>query len=492
MITKCTWRSGVLAAVMAVSLALAGCGGGGSGATSSSGGIVPGATSSSGGIAPGAPAGPSTVEVSLNAVPATGSTAAPVTVAGSTTVSSADPTFDWADHVPGPSPKIAHVYMDVVKLSLMPAEEVSEGEDMDGDIGEDNSPDSRNGEHGDGEHGDPHFVTLVPDSPIRIDLLKLENGKKLARFLNRFDQVLAGTYDKIRVYYQNVKVVLADGSTLRFQPTANSKFDIRFREGHELVIPAMSDTTKTDGWAKFFRVKLDVVGLKLKIPGGEKKWKGCKVILRPQIFAEFVPPIQYSVAGTADNVIGFQSPTVSGTFDVVYGTGPGYPRTINAAFDNNTTWAWSDNVLGASPWTVERGNRLAVASFRDRATVEAIGRFDAAKVFQARDIVFTFPDVRRGTADNVWIPTDNVAFIVRSLLDNVVVFPTPDRFTAYYDNLVEPHGIRAQAAVDNNDVVKVRGYFRTNVVTPYTNPPIAEIDAYWISIGDPTVNPVNP
>ena len=102
-----------------------------------------GATSSSGGIAPGALAGPSTVEISLNAASVTGSTAAPVTVAGSSTVPTADPAFLWPQHVTNPKPEIAHVYMDVVKVSLMPAEEVSEGEDMDGEIGEDNSADSR-------------------------------------------------------------------------------------------------------------------------------------------------------------------------------------------------------------------------------------------------------------------------------------------------------------------------------------------------------------
>ena len=58
----------------------------------------------------------------------------------------------------------------------------------------------------------------------------------------------------------------------------------------------------------------------------------------------------------------------------------------------------------------------------------AIGPFDTSSLpFQATDIVFTFPDVRQGTADNVWIPPDNVAFIVRSLSDNVTVFPQPDR-----------------------------------------------------------------
>ena len=313
-------------------------------------------------------------------------------------------------------------------------------------------------------------MTIVPGSPIHIDLLNLENGKKLARFLNRFDQVPAGTYDKIRVYYQNVKVVLSDNSVLRFHPTAHSKFDIHFRSGYELVIPEATDTTQADGWVKFFRVKLDVVGLKLKITGGGKSWKGCKAILRPQIFAEFVPPILYSVAGTAANVNGFTSPAVSGTFNVVYGTGLGYPRTIPAAFDNNTTWAWSDNVLGASFWIVDVVNTAGLGAFRDGATVEAVGRFNAAMVFQARDIVFSFPDVRSGVVDNGW-KADNT-FALRLAADNVV-FPKPGRNKAYYDNATSFAPLN-QSAIDNDVLVKARGYFRA---------PTRNIDAYWISIG---------
>ena len=37
----------------------------------------------------------------------------------------------------------------------------------------------------------------------------------------------------------------------------------------------------------------------------------------------------------------------------------------------------------------------------------AIGPFDPSLVLQATDVVFTFPDVREGKADNVWILPDN-------------------------------------------------------------------------------------
>jgi hypothetical protein len=450
---ECTWRSGVLAVVMAVSLALAGCGGGGSGAPSSSGGIAPGAL-----------AGPSTVEISLNADSATGSTAASVSVAGST-IPSTDPSFLWPDEIQDPRPRIAHVYMEVVKVSLMPAEELFGNEDMDGDMIDANPPEPAF------SADQPRFVTIIPDSPIRIDLLDRENGKRLARFLNRFDSVPAGTYDKIRVYYRRVKVVLSGNTSVNFHPTANSKFDIHFRQGHELVIPAATDTTQPDGWVKFFRVKINVVGLKLKIVSQGKSWKGCKVILRPQIFAESVSPVLYGVAGTATIRSKTQTLPISGTFNISFGTGPGYPRIILVTFDNNTTWAYSNDVLRDSGWIVDVMNTTAVPAFQDNATVLAIGLYDPS-LLQAMDIVFSFPDVRQGIADNVWI-RDNTAFIVRSELDNVVAIPLPDRGSAYYDNSTSPHLQLTYVAIDNNIPVTARGYLNG----------AGDLETYWISIG---------
>ena len=449
-------------AIITLALFLAGCSGGG------------GATSSTGSVTPGAPVGPSGVIISLAAAPETGPASPAVAVAGGSSVPTPDSSYKWPEEIPEPTPRIAHVYMEVVKVTLMPEVEESGGEDIDQDGDPHVQPYSSD---------NPRHVTIVPDSPIRIDLLKLDNDKRFARFLNKFDSIPAGTYDKIRVYYRNVKVLLSNGEELRFHPTANSRFDIHFRQGHELEIRAESDTTQPDGWVKFFRVDIDFVGLKIKVVprgNGKKGWEACKVILRPQIFAVAGKGIVYSVAGTASDVVGFASPTVSGTFDVSFGTGPGYPRTIHAAFNSGTTWAFSDDVLGGSPWIVDVSSTAGVGAFRDRATVEAIGRFNAAMVFQARDIVFTFPDVRLGTADNVWLPPDNVAFIVRSPLDNVVVFPKPDRFTAYYDNLAAPHGTLTQAAVDNNVEIKARGYFDTATES---------IEAFWISIGETLVGP---
>jgi len=437
---------------MVFAAVLAGCGSGG------------GASSG----AAGASAGPAAVEVSIAVPSASGPQAAAVSVGGGS-VPSADPYFRWPEEIREPSPQIAHVYMEIVKISLMPAAEPFESEDMDGELRDSDSP-------GPSDSTDkPHFITVVPDPPVRIDLLRLENGKRLARLLNRFDSVPVGTYDKIRVHYRKVRVVLADDTTVNFHPTANSKFDIHFRQGHELVIPAATDTTRSDGWIRFFRVKLDVVGLKLRIVSQGNSWKGSKVILRPQIFAEAVPPVLYSVAGTAKSVIGVSTPPVSGTFEVSFGTGPGYPRVLHAAFDNDTTWAFSDDVLARSSWIVDVANSTAVGAFRDGAKVEAIGPFDSSSVLRATEIVFTFPDVKSGVVDNGW-KADNT-FILRLAADNTV-FPKPDRFAAYYDNGAFPHLPLTQASVDNNVQVKARGYAATGV-----------IEAYWITVGEITAGP---
>jgi hypothetical protein len=442
-------KSRILLAATTLTMFLAACGGGG------------GATSA-GGAAPGAPVGPATVEITFTAAPVTGSAAPLVAVDGPSTVPTPDPAYKWPWEIQEPSPRIEHVFMEVVKVSLMPAEEAFDSEDMEGEMQDGNSPDPPS------PAVKPHFVTTVVDPPVFIDLLRLENGKRLARILNRFDQVHAGTYDKIRIYYRNVKVVLEDGTKVNFHPTSHSKFDIHFRQGHELVIPVTTDTTqKPDGWVKFFRVEVDFVGLKIRIVNQGKSWKGSKVILRPQIFAVGGNDILYSVAGTADNV-----DTLSGTFDIFFGAGP---RIIPVVFGADAKWAYSDNVLGHSPWIVnDIPSATAAEAFRDTATVMAIGSFDTSLTLLASDIVFSFPVAITGTADNVWLPPDNVAFIVRTGSDNVAVFPRPDRFTAYYDNAVS-HDPLDQSAIDNGVRVKARGYFRT--------PSTEGIDAYWISIG---------
>ena len=442
-----------------ISAALAACGGSGGGST--------GSTSS--GVA-----GPATVDISIAAAGVTGSAAPAVNVSGSDTVPSTDPGYLWPEQLTQLDPRIKHVYMEVVKVSLMPSEEAFGSGDMDGDIQAGSSP-------GPASLPDkPNFLTVEPESPVWIDLIKLENGKKLARLLNKFDQVPTGTYDKIRVYYGKVKVVLSDDTPVYFHPTANSKFDIHFRQGQELVIPVPSDTTqKPDGWVKLFRVKLNVVGLKLKIVGQGKSLKGSKVILRPQIFAEFNPPILYSVAGTAD-VTGVPPNSDltlpdSGTFNVKFGTGP---TVIPVAYNGGTTWAYSDDVLGHSHWIVTNDETTidptAMPIFRTGAKVMAIGPFDTSLVLQSTEIVFSFPYVKEGVVDNTW-RSDNT-FVLRYAAPDNVVYPKPDRWTAYYDNAVDtvtPYGPLSHLAIVDNVIVKARGYAVSD-----------GIDAYWISIGD--------
>ena len=66
---------------------------------------------------------------------------------------------------------------------------------------------------------------------------------------------------------------------------------------------------------------------------------------------------------------------------------------------------------------------------------------------------------------------------MRSLTDNVTVFPTPSRSDAYYDNLTSPHDPLDDTYLDNNLRVRARGYFE--------NPEAFDLilQSYWISIG---------
>jgi len=434
---------GIIWAVILSCLFLAaGCGGGGSGTNSGSSGTS---------------VGPAVVDISFVANTENG------TPASSMSMSVADPSYkpasDFGD--------IEHVYMEVVKVSLIPAEEVeSDGEDMEGEmrdnVGTGNSPWPPE------KHG---FVTLVPDSPKVIDLVKLGRGKRLARILNHFDSVPAGTYNKIRVHYRRVRVVLADNSKVYFHPTAHSHFDIHFVDGKNLVVPATTDTTYPDSWIRFFKIKLDVVGLKIKIVVQGKSWKHPKVILRPQIFAEFLPPVQYSVAGVVTRVYE-KNTSARGDFDISIADGMEYVFTL---YNDATSWAYSDNVLARSPrspWVVSVDNTIAFTALREGALVEAVGRFLGGTMdFMAKEITITFPDVLSGEVNNGWLP-DNT-FVLRLPVDNVVV-PQPDRFTAYYDNVLPPHEPLAESDIDNNVMVKARGYL---------NPDMQEIEAYWISIG---------
>ncbi len=426
----------------------AGCGGGGAGTSTSSDSL-------------GTSVSPAAVDISFVANSENGTSGSSMSVV--------DPSYKPASDFG----EIKHVYMKIVKISLIPAEEVEfDGEDMEGEmrdnVGTDNSlwPPEKRG-----------FVTLVPDSPTIIDLVKLGKGKRLARILNHFDSVPAGTYNKIRVHYRRVRVVLADDSKVYFHPTAHSHFDIHFVAGKNLVIPATTDTTyHPESWIRFFKIKLDVVGLKIKIVVQGKSWKHPKVILRPQIFAEYMPPILYSVAGMVTRAFDGNT-SANGDFDISIADGMEYVYTY---YNDATSWAYSDNALARSPrspWVVSVDNTIAYTALRERAIVETVGRFRTGTMdFKAKEITITFPDVLSGEVDNGWLP-DNT-FVLRLPGDNVVV-PKPDRLDAYYDNLVSPHDELNDTHIDNNVKVKARGYLVPDLAADTER----KIEAYWISIG---------
>jgi len=347
-------------------------------------------------------------------------------------------------------------------MSLMPAEEPFEGEEMEGDLADGNPSGPRM------PKDKPRFVSIVPDSPVVIDLLQLENGNELARIQGRIDRVPVGTYDKIRVYYRDVKVALQDGSVLRFRPSAYSKFDIRFRAGHELVFPAVADTTKPGDWTRYFRVKIDVVGIKIKILSWGKWWRGCKVILRPQIFAEAIPPALDGLAGTADNVIvGSNVPPVYGSFNVSLG---GSADNVTVAFDDNTVWTWRESGSAPSRRTVGVSNAKGVASLRDGAIVEIVGDPVSGNIFQAREILLTFPKESTGEVSGGW-NLDH--FFQLRLPTEDSVYPMPKWNTAYYDNAAAPFAVLTNAAIVDGAVVTARGY-------PLV---FGGVEAYWISVG---------
>lgn len=401
--------------------------------------------------------GPATVSVSVASAPSfpAGTTFAPSTLLPST-------------EVPANSPEFTNVFVWVRKIALIPSNG-AESPDGNGELEQVNSSAEE------GRSGMPGFATITLPDPVRIDLLNTPTGRQVAWLLSRFSDVpvAAGEYSKIRVYYDNVVGCSSNGDNTTFHPTAHYHFDVHFVGGN-LVIPvaAPQDENLPQEGIRFYSIVINVVGLKYHQAGSSGN-----VLLRPQVFAEFVPPVLYSLKGTARHVdVTSLSDPVSGDFTVEIGGMESIPVT----FDNNTAWAYSDNVLHGSIWKIlEVSNQKAVEAFQDRAEVKVIGWFDGG-TFRGTDIMFTFPDVRQGTADNVWI-LGNTAFIVRSLTDNVTVFPKPDRMTAYYDNLANPRiWLSSDQAFFHTDIddalqIRARGYF-------------ADVEeknlwAYWISVG---------
>ena len=114
-----------------------------------------------------------------------------------------------------------------------------------------------------------------------------------------------------------------------------------------------------------------------------------------------------------------------------------------------------------------------IAALRNAAYVEAIGVFKATVTpltFRADNVFITFPYVKDGVVDNGWRTDDT--FVLRMTMPDNVVYPMPGRGTAYYDNLANMEQPLDNTFIDNNVLVKARGY----------KVPGVGIEAFWISI----------
>jgi hypothetical protein len=398
--------------LLAFSVALVACGGGGTGSNPS-----------------GNTTGAASVGVSLMAAPSfpAGTAFAPSTASPVGTAAPATTTFD-------------HVWVTITKLALIPSAG-PEFPDQNGELEEINN----SSEEGNGGMGG--FVTIVLPSPVLIDLLHPPTGDEVAKILNKFSEVPAGEYSKIRVYYDSVLGETPGGDNVLFHQTAHFHFDVHFVGGN-LVVPVATDP---NGGIRFFSIVIDVVGLKIQQAGNSGKF-----LLRPQVFATVGVP-EYIISGEAQNV----NPA-DNTFDIHTSGG----ETIHAVYGAGTDWLFVDPSI---PRSVTVTPFLGSSALRNTAIVDAIGSFSPDKVLLADEVDITFPATKSGKVFLGWNP-DNT-FTLRLPSDNTV-FPMPSRTTAYYDNAVAPFSQLTDAAIVDNAAITARGYAVTG-----------GIDAFWISIG---------
>ena len=389
-------------------LVAAGCGGGGGGGTLSSSGVTVHVSMTK---ASGFPAG-------------TSFTASPASVEAA-----AKPV----------SPDFDNVFVKIWKVALLPAKE-GDGPDSGGEALSPDDDSDRSGE----------FIAVELDSPKDIDLLNLPSGQKLARFLERFVNVPAGTYGKIRVYYEEVWGIRGV-EVIPFHPTANSHFDVHF-VGGDLVIPIAPDPERG---IHLFEVTINFVGLKIV----ENK---NKVLMRPQVFAE-LENLLYSVSGRAANV-------TSGAFDIVQDDSAVTPVHVTYS---DPTWFFEDTEEGRRV-NVDAGN--GTAALRQDTKVEAIGTFSGEDLV-AQEIIITFEEFLEGEvvsgdpAINGWTTAER---LVLDLPPENVVVPKPSRGDAVYDD-AETFGPLTYTDVKQGATVKARGYLETGV----------GINAFWISVSAP-------
>jgi hypothetical protein len=399
--------------LLSFSVALVACGGGGGGTSSISSGSA--SVSVALAAAPGFPAG-------------TSFTATPTAVDVSSKPVS--PSFD-------------NVWVKIEKVALLPSKE-GEGPDPEGEVIATAG----------GPGPDGTFVSSPVTPPVWVNLRDLPSGQKIARFLNKFFNVPAGTYGKIRVYYSALygERDTDDGYEKKdFHPTANSHFDVHF-VGGDLVIPV---TTDPAGGVRLYDVTIEFVGLKIV----ENK---NKVLMRPQVFAT-VGAVQYVISGIVDNV----DKTV-GAFDISTAGG----RSIHAMFDD-ANWAFKDN---ATTQQVDVDNSLGIAALRDGSLVDIYGAFTGIDTLFADNVVIIFTDLMQNTVapgdtpPSGWRQANALDFFELRFAGDNVVIPRPSRNEARYDNNANLSQTFSDAIIVDNTCVRARGYFATE-----------GIEAFWIS-----------
>lgn len=405
--------------LLALSVVLAACGGGGTDTSSN-------------------PSGTASVNVSLASVP---QDSAVTPLVGTTAT----------DSLANPMPPdgIDHVWITIHRVALIPG---SDGTVPD-PLGETPVLDS--------DSSEPGHVGGDISPQEEVDLLDLpERG---VRFLNAIN-VPAGTYGKIRLYYSNPKVhFVNDLDNTATHPTANYHLDIHFKGG-DLVIPV---STGGAGAVIVYNVTVYFEpgkdGLKINV-------NPSKILMRPQVFAT-VGAVQYVVSGIADNV----DKTFS-TFDIATAGG----RSFHAMYEDiDTMWAFKDNETNQQ--VALDNNLLGIAALQDDAHVDVYGGFTGDNSLFADNLVITFPVAisgsiaEGGSPPSVWQSGGTYEFFElnpsSSPVDNVVIL-RPDRTWAYYDNTVSGEPL-TDVAIDNNVEIKARGYID----------PVGGIWAFWISVG---------
>ncbi|PWB68106.1 MAG: hypothetical protein C3F14_00505 [Deltaproteobacteria bacterium] len=405
-------------ALFAISAVLAACGGGGAGSSST-----------------GAGTGTAAVGVSM--------TASADYPAGTTFGS---PAGTLAMSAPPATTTFDNVWVTVTKLALLRTSG-PEFPDPSGEIEAMDAPEDQ------GMSGNSGFVVIELPSPVVIDLLHPPTDRQVAKILNKFGDVPAGEYSKIRVYYSKVEGQVSGGALTPFHPTAHYHFDVHFVGGN-LVVPVATDP---DGGIRFFSISIGVVGLKIQQAGNSGNF-----LLRPQVFATVKSP-GYLVSGEARNV----NPADK-TFDILTTGG----TTLSAAYDGDTEWVYLDPSIPRSSSLTVAGVPLGARGLENTAIVDVIGTFSAGKILQADEVDVTFPTTLTGKVYLGWIPPDNTTFALRLPADNVVI-PLPTRQTAYYDNAVGPaYAPLTDLSIVDNVFVVARGYATTE-----------GIRSYWITVG---------